>query len=118
MTYSNNSQIRRVNRIRYVLPLILFTFVIAYEGWEHWLLEGVFGYDFHLNLEVLFFGILGPTAVFIILSYVGSLLKKQVAIAAELASLNQSLEHQVAQRTKALAERNAELAQANETLQQ
>ncbi|MFQ5421350.1 MAG: sensor histidine kinase [Anaerolineae bacterium] len=118
MTYSSSNQIRRVNLIRYMLPLILFAIVMAYEGWEHWLLEGVFGYDFHLSLEVFFFGILGPTAVFIVLSYVMTLLKKQITFATELKSLNRSLEEQVGQRTKALAERNAELAHANEELQQ
>ena len=117
MTSSSN-QIRRVNLIRYVLPLILFTIVIVYEVWEHWLLEGVFDYDIHLSMEVLFFGILGPTAVFLVLSYVITLLNKQAAYATELKSLNRTLEQQVAQRTEALAERNAELARANAGLQQ
>lgn len=115
---SNSNQIHRVNLIRYALPLILFTIVIIYEVWEHWLSEGVFDFDIHLNMEVLFFGILGPTAVFLVLSYVIALLKKQAAFATELKSLNCALEQQVAQRTQALAERNAELAHANAELQQ
>ncbi len=115
---SSSKQIRRVNLIRYVLPLILFTIVIIYEVWEHWLSEGVFHYDIHLSMEVLFFGILGPTAVFFVLSYVMVLLNKQADFATELKSLNRTLEQQVAQRTKALAERNAELALANAELQQ
>ncbi|MFQ5617071.1 MAG: sensor histidine kinase, partial [Anaerolineales bacterium] len=112
-----NDQLRRVNLIRFVLPFVLFVVVASYETWEHWLLEGSFAPDIHLNLEVLFFGILGPMAVFSVLSYVLMLLKKQVAVSTELEALNKTLEEKVAKRTGTLATRNAELAQANDELQ-
>jgi signal transduction histidine kinase len=114
---SRNQILRQVNIIRYALPIILFLIVSTYEIWEHWLSEGYFGYDFHLTSEILFFGILGPSAVFLVLSYVASLLKKQNEAAIELEALNKSLEGIVTERTEALEARNSELAQANAELQ-
>jgi len=110
--------LRRVNFIRFVLPFILFVIVSSYEVWEHLLLEGTFGFDFHLTSEVLFFGIFGPTAVFITLSYIVRLLKNQIAISDELEKLNRNLEGIVAERTETLKTRNVELAQVNEELQE
>jgi sigma-B regulation protein RsbU (phosphoserine phosphatase) len=114
---SRNQVLRQVNLIRYALPIILFLIVSFYETWEHWLLEGRIGYDFHLTSEILFFGILGPFAVFLVLSYVASLLVKQNEAAIELEALNEGLELVVAERTEALEVRNSELAQANAELQ-
>ena len=111
------NHLQQVNVIRFTLPFLLFAVVLSYEVWEHWLLEGMLDFDIHLTSEVLFFGILGPTAVFLALTYIISLLKQQTAFAEQLKHLNQNLEHIVAERTEALAQRNAELAQANAELQ-
>jgi len=112
--------LRRVNLIRYIVPFVLFVVVASYELWEHILLKGVLEYDFHLTSEIFFFGIIGPSAVFIVLSYVARLLRQQMAAALELEVLNQSLEKMVderteelAEKTEILAERNTELATAN-----
>ncbi len=113
----HRSQLRRVKQIRIVLPIILFLIVALYESWEHWVTQGTFGYDFHLTSEVLFFGVLGPTAVFIALTYIVALLEKQMSIGARLETLNRDLEQKVAARTRELAVRNTELANANEELQ-
>ncbi len=114
---SRNQILRQVNIIRFALPIILFLIVSTYETWEHWILKGNFGYDFHLTSEILFFGILGPSAVFFVLSYVASLLNKQNEAAIKLEALNKSLERIVAERTEALEMRNTELAHANVELQ-
>ncbi|MBL7163664.1 MAG: hypothetical protein ISS57_13780 [Anaerolineales bacterium] len=114
----NSQQLRRVNAIRFVLPFILFSIVVYYEVNEHWIAKGTFDFDFHLYSEVTFFGILGPSAVFIVLSYIIRLLKQQINISAELEQLNDELEQKVAERTAELETRNAELAQANLELQQ
>lgn len=117
MLRSNSDQLHRVKMIRNYLPIILFVIVASYESWEHLLLTGNFKLDFHGTSEVLFFGVIGPTSVFFVLSYVVSLLEKQMIAAGELEALNITLEQKVEVRTKALAERNAELAAANEELQ-
>lgn len=109
--------IRQVDVIRYVVPFILFLVVTSYETWEHWFLDGIIRYNPHLTSEILFFGILGPTAVFIVLSYISHLLKNQIAAADELEVWNISLEKKVTERTEALQARNAELARANAELQ-
>jgi len=112
-----NQTLRQVNLIRFALPIILFVIVSSYESWEHWILNGKLEYDFHFTSEILFFGIIGPLAVYLVLSYVASLLKKQNDASIELEALNKSLEQKVAERTEALKTRNTELAYANAELQ-
>ncbi|MFQ5398846.1 MAG: sensor histidine kinase [Anaerolineae bacterium] len=111
------TRLRHVNLIRFTLPFILFIVVAAYEVWEHWLTKGVVEFNIHLTTEVAFFGIMGPTAVFVALSYIISLLQEQLEIRDKLELLNQNLEQKVAERTEALAARNDELARANAELQ-
>jgi len=114
----SSQQLRRVSALRFVLPFILFSIVVWYEVSEHWIQKGTFGFDFNLFSEVTFFGILGPSAVFVVLSYITRLLKQQIDISAELEQLNDELEQKVAARTAELETRNIELAQANRELQQ
>jgi len=109
--------LRQVNILRFVVPFILFAVVLSYEVWEHIWLDGSFSFDFHLTSEVLFFGVIGPAAVFFVLSYVVRLLSEQMASAAELEILNKNLEQMVAERTEELAARNIELAKVNQELQ-
>lgn len=105
----DKQQLKRVKTIGYVLPIILFTIVIFYETWEHLILQGEIGFSFNLTFEVLFFGILGPSAVYITIKYIVALLAQQME-----ATVN--LELVVAERTETLEERNAELATANQDL--
>jgi len=118
MNELKNHQLKQINLIRFVLPFILFFIVASYEVWEHWALKGKIAFDFHLTYEVLFFGVFGPAAVFLVLSYIIKLLKKEIATSTKLESLNRNLEVKVAERTEALKLRNSELAHANEELKQ
>jgi hypothetical protein len=88
MSKSILKQIKSVHIIRYTLPFILFSVVAAYETWEHLIEKGEFYWNIHLTSEVFFFGIIGPTAVFISLSYISRLLGTQVEVANELELLN------------------------------
>src|SRR3990172_12433903 len=106
-----------VRRIQRSLPLALFAIVAGYESWEHLVLKGEPLSNLHLSAELLFFGILGPSAVFGVLAYIRRLLGEQWAARLELERLNRELESRVAERTAALKERNAELARANAELQ-
>jgi signal transduction histidine kinase len=117
MTYRGREQLRRVNLIRFWVPVTLFLIVLFYESWEHFLLTGAVTLDIHYTSEILFFGLIGPSAVFLVLSYVAGLLTQQVQVSEKLEAFNQSLESEVAERTRTLAERNVELAHANEELQ-
>ncbi len=107
--------IRKVNLIRFILPVILFIFVIIFEVQEHWLDEHVL--RVRLLPEVVFYGVVGPMAVFIVLTYVMHLMRRLVRAREETEALNRNLERIVAQRTEELAARNAELAMANKELQ-
>lgn len=102
--------------VRFYLPIILFVFVSIYETWEHIIIEEKFIFNFHWTAEILFFGIIGPIAVFFVLTYVVKLLEAQIEVTTELEAFNLTLEDKVAERTELLAERNTELAQANEEL--
>jgi signal transduction histidine kinase len=123
LTYQNlrvisKKQLAQINAIRFILPIVLFVIVAYYEIYEHWVSKGTFGFDFHLFSEVTFFGILGPSAVFFVLSYIIRLLEDQVNISADLDVLNRELEAKVDHRTEELQTRNLELAHANQELQQ
>lgn len=107
--------LRQVDLIRILLPFLLFFIVTIYEIEEHWVQKGVF--EFQLALEIVFFGIIGPTVVFFALTYIKSLLQQVIAAREESEAVNRSLEQSVAERTAALAERAAELAKANGELQ-
>ncbi|MCP4426397.1 MAG: hypothetical protein GY803_18040 [Chloroflexi bacterium] len=107
--------LRQVDLIRVFLPLLLFSIVVIFEIQEHWLETGEF--EFQLVSEIIFFGIIGPTAVFFALTYIKSLLQEVIKARRETEVINRSLEQTVAERTAALAERNEELAQANVKLQ-
>ncbi len=109
--------LQRVNLIRYGLPLALFGIVVVFEAREHGLAQGRINLGTTFASDVLLFGIIGPTAVFIVLSYIMRLLQWEVAAANELEALNENLERMVAERTDALAARNLELAAANAELQ-
>lgn len=111
-----NRQLRRVRWIRFLLPLLLFLLVVAFEVEEHWVATG----ELELKMvgEIVFFGVVGPSMVFLALSYIEWLLKEVIRASEEALSMNCKLEHTVAERTAALAARNAELAQANVELQQ
>lgn len=127
MDTTGKSQLKKLQTIRYVLPIVLFIIVASFETWEHILLEGQFSWepilleelswDSHFTFEVFFFGIAGPTAVFIVLSYIIRLLEIQMNTSIDLEILNQDLEQKVAERTQLLEERNNELSVANEELQ-
>lgn len=111
-----NRQLRRVRWIRLLLPLLLFLLVVAFEVEEHWVATGEF--ELKMAGEIVFFGMFGPSMVFLTLSYIEWLLKEVVRANEDALAMNRKLEQMVAERTAALAARNAELAQANANLQQ
>lgn len=111
-----NRQLRRVRWIRLLLPLALFLLVVVFELNEHEFNANAF--DVEMIGEIVFFGILGPSMVFLALSYIEWLLQHVIRANGEIVAINRKLEHVVAERTAALAARNAELAQANANLRQ
>ena len=117
MAATSSKTLRRANLLRYYVPIVLFVIVLLYETWEHALIQGRFVIDIHWTSEILFFGILGPTAVYFVLSYSLGLLEKEIEIRSQLEKLNKTLELKVKERTERLAERNEELALVNTELQ-
>ena len=63
--------------IQLVLPLVLFVFVFATEAQEH-LPVGGEGVSIHFVIEVLFFGVLGPTLLYVIFAFILNLMKEEI----------------------------------------
>jgi len=109
----------RGRALRYGLPLCLFVLATAFEFWEHWREEGIFPLLDRLGaLEVLIFGLIGPIAVFLTVSYLLQLMTELDNARQQTAAINRNLEEIVAARTAALQVSNDELAQANLRLRQ
>jgi signal transduction histidine kinase len=106
--------LRQLNILRFALPIVLFLVANGFELHEHW--GEIVLFNVQLLGEILIFGLLGPVLVFTWLSYIGVLMKRLALANQRMATLNQSLEQQVADRTATLGLRNRELAAANADL--
>ena len=113
MVSTTNDSLRRANRIRITVPFSLLLIVLA---WEVLLFYDIPTDHIHWSIEILFFGILGPSIVYFVLSYVVRKLQLEVDITHKLEILNKTLESKVRERTESLTKRNAELAVANAEL--
>jgi signal transduction histidine kinase len=98
--------------IQWALPLSLSLLSNVYEFMEHQILKGQ-PFSSSLSMEVLLFGIIGPSIVAAVIFYIRSLLVEQARIQTELVELNRQLEQKIQERTIALEQRNRELAGAN-----
>ncbi|MEI2609597.1 MAG: ATP-binding protein [Candidatus Promineifilaceae bacterium] len=107
------SSLRSVRFIRLALPLFLFALATSFEIWEHWVKARTLFLDPGGFLEVFIFGVVGPLAVFVTLTYVSHILQELEEARTRMTALNQNLEQVVSERTAALQISNTELEQAN-----
>lgn len=105
--------LRFVRVARFALPLFLFVLASAFEIGEHLIKGEELAIDPMGRTEIFIFGVAGPLAVFLTLTYVLRLLEELEHTRRRTMVLNQNLEGLVAARTAALQTSNAELAQAN-----
>jgi signal transduction histidine kinase len=116
--------LRLLDIVRWVLPLVLAAVAWVFEWTEHLTAEhepltpGFYG-------EVLLFGVIGPVVVAIVLTWVRRLVVTLQATTSALEAVNRDLETIVAERTAnlqaatgELADRNRQLARANEELRE
>lgn len=110
--------------VRWVLPLALSAVAVSFEWSEHISIEGD-AVSSGFFAETALFGLVGPIAVFLTLSWVAHLLRAYARTSAELAEVNLDLEAKIGQRThhlevatRQLASANDELADANAELRQ
>jgi len=116
--------LRLLDTVRWVLPLVLGVVAWVFEWTEHLSTEhepltpGFYG-------EVLLFGVVGPVVVAIVLTWVRRLVVTLEATTSALEAVNRDLETIVAERTAnlqaatgELADRNRQLARANEELRE
>ena len=116
--------LRLLDIVRWLLPLALGVVAWVFEWTEHLSAEhepltlGFYG-------EVLLFGVIGPVVVAIVLTWVRRLVSTLQATTSALEAVNRDLETIVAERTAnlqaatgELADRNRQLARANEELRE
>lgn len=106
------STIRLLRVVRWVLPLGLAAIAISFEWTEHLgepISPGFIG-------EIALFGIAGPVAVALTLTWVTHLVAAYQATSAALEATNRGLESNVAERTSHLRAATDQLAAANEEL--
>ncbi len=108
----------RVRALRYGVPILLFVLATLFEFWEHWREGEALLLDRVGVLEVLIFGLVGPIAVFLTISYLLQIMSELDNARRQTAAVNRNLEEIVAARTAALQVSNEELAQANLRLRQ
>jgi signal transduction histidine kinase len=101
---------QRVAMIRWIVSLALFWFVSGFETLEHIIIEGE-APSWRFSFEILFFGVIGPALVFVILSWIRHNLRQLILAYEEIHSLNTNLETRIQVRTE-------ELLQANDKLRQ
>ena len=107
------AQARKILRIlQWVVPVSLFALATVYEFVEHHIVGGE-PLTFNLSMEVFLFGMVGPGALAMVIFYIRRLIEAQDQAQQQLENLNHQLEAKVLERTVALEQRNAELAQAN-----
>lgn len=100
---------RQVSIVRWVIPLLLFGVVLIFETSEHIITNG--NADYNFSREVILFGVIGPSVVFVVLSWIHSSLLKLARAYDEIHLLNVDLEHRIEARTRDLEKANDELRQ-------
>lgn len=113
-----HSASRLVKVIQWALPLTLAAVSATYELIEHVMIEDQVPSHVFFTGEILFFGIVGPLAVTVVLAYIRRLLTVQLAARFRLEQLTRDLEVIVAERTGHLEEAKRELEAKNEALAQ
>jgi len=104
-----------LNFLQWAVPLFLAATAIVFELSEH-LRKGE-SLDIAFDAEVIIFGFMGPAIIAFIIAWMRQLMEAQKQAVEEVYILNRELENKVMERTAALEQRNAELAQANRELQ-
>jgi signal transduction histidine kinase len=113
-TVTYQAATRYVRGLRFALPISLFLLATTFEVWEHWgehdpLIVGPLG-----MLEIFVFGVVGPTAVYLVLTYVERLLQTVQQAHTDIAQLNRELERKVADRTAELERANLRLRELDQ----
>ena len=111
------SAARLLRTLRWLLPLTLLGVAVFIEWGEHIRIEEE-SISVAFVLETTLFGLIGPAAIFLTLSWVVRLLDAYVRTSEDLAEANVGLEARISQRTQHLEEATAELAEANDELRQ
>lgn len=105
-----------VSSIYLLLPVALLVIAVSYETVEHILVGRSLPRMWMFSSEVVFFGILGPACVALVLGYLRGLLRAQIEDRLHLEEINRGLESTVAERTRHVEEARSELQRNNEAL--
>lgn len=114
--YSNSGKLsRRLSAIRWLLPLLIFLFVVVHQAvqlvtTDNWTPMARF------LTGTAIYGFIGPIVTFYTLNWIAGQLKEKEKAEARIRQLNRELEQRVARRTAELAQAYEELQERNEEL--
>lgn len=107
---------RLLKYLQWLLPLGLFAVAAAYESLEHIIIVRTPPPFFTFTTEVIFFGVIGPACVAIVLGYVRRILARQMEAQHYIQEVNRNLERTIAERTHHLEEARSDLQEKNKVL--
>ncbi|MFQ5855805.1 MAG: sensor histidine kinase [Anaerolineae bacterium] len=108
--------IRRLSTLRWLLPLLIFLFVLVHQVVERRTV-GEWSEIARFLSAILIYGLVGPIVTFFTLSWITGQLREKEKAEARIRQLNRELERRVAKRTEELAQAYDELQQRNEALE-
>lgn len=109
---------KRIRLLQWAIPLSILIVATFFQLGLARYVHDKFGHDVHWGVEILFYGTVGPIAVWFVLKLIGHWLKEKEEAEAEVYRLNAELQQRVEERTSELRKKNEALAMANADLQQ
>lgn len=107
--------IHRLSTLRWLLPLLIFLFVVVHQLLKIRIDDWPALTQFLSDIAI--YGLIGPIVTFFTLSWITDQLKEKEKAEARIRQLNRELEQRVARRTEELARAYAELQERNEALE-
>lgn len=108
--------IRRLSTLRWLLPLLIFLFVIVHQL-INLIIVSKWSLFTRFLLDVAVYGFIGSIVTLFTLSWIAGQLREKEKAEAKIRQLNRELEQRVAERTEELARAYAELQERNEALE-
>lgn len=109
---------KRIGLLQWAVPLIIVVLATFFQLGPALYVHDNFGHDIHWGVEILFYGTVGPIAVWFVLRQIRHWLAEKEEAEAEVYRLNVELQQRVEERTSELRKKNEALAKANTDLQQ
>ncbi len=109
---------KRMRLLQWAMPLVITIVATLFQLGPALYVHEHYGHELHWAIEILFYGTVGPIAVWFVLRVIRHWLTEKEEAEAEVYRLNTELQQRVDERTRELSKKNEALAKANADLQQ